>query len=62
MVKEVIYEGREHHYCEDCDLVYKSRDWAEKCEDWCRENASCNVAITNHSIKKTLEDLAEDGK
>ena len=59
MVEKINYQKRDHYYCEDCKLVYESIDWAEKCEDWCRENNSCNVEITSHSIKKTLEDLSE---
>jgi len=58
MVLEVEYKEVDHHYCEDCELVYESRDWAERCEAWCRENDTCNIEITRHSIKKTLEDLS----
>ena len=43
MVEKINYQKRDHYYC----------------EDWCRENNSCNVEITSHSIKKTLEDLSE---
>jgi len=62
MVKEINYQERVYFYCEDCKLVYDSRDWAVKCEDWCRENDSCNIEITGHSIKKTLDGLIENDK
>ena len=58
MVEEIDYRGIEHHYCTDCKLVYESIIWAENCEDWCRENESCNSEIPSHSIKRTLEELS----
>ncbi len=37
--------------CEDCGLAYTDKKWAEKCEAWCREHHSCNLAITSHALK-----------
>ena len=57
MVKEIEYNNQKHFYCEVCKLVYKEKEWAEKCEEWCKHNSTCNLEITKHSIKKTLSDL-----
>lgn len=51
MVKK-IYKDEEYYYCEICKLLYKHKDWAEKCENWCKENKSCNLDITKHAINK----------
>ncbi len=39
--------------CEECDLLYKEEELAQKCEDWCRENKSCNLEITKHAVNKS---------
>ena len=35
--------------CEECHLLYREKRWAEKCQAWCKEHNSCNLAITRHS-------------
>ena len=37
--------------CPECHLKYKEKEWAEKCEAWCREHQSCNLEITAHAEK-----------
>jgi beta-lactamase regulating signal transducer with metallopeptidase domain len=37
--------------CPECGLEYQEKEWAEKCEAWCRKNKSCNLEITKHSIQ-----------
>jgi len=32
-------------------LEYQEKEWAEKCEAWCKEHKSCNLKITKHAIK-----------
>jgi hypothetical protein len=39
--------------CEECDLLYREEELAQKCEDWCRENKSCNLEITRHAVNKS---------
>jgi len=41
--------NQELYQCEECGFHYESREWAEKCESWCREHKSCNIEITNHA-------------
>ncbi len=38
--------------CPECELEYREKEWAKKCDAWCRENKSCNVAITKHAVNK----------
>ena len=37
--------------CDICDMYFKEKEWAEKCEDWCKNYYSCNAEITQHAIK-----------
>ena len=37
--------------CEVCKFKYKEREWAQKCEDWCKEKGSCNMEITAHAVR-----------
>lgn len=49
--------GKELYQCEECGFHYKDdstslitgREWAEKCEVWCREHKSCDLEITAHA-------------
>lgn len=54
MVKE-IKNNKGIYQCEVCGFKYREKQWAEKCEVWCRKNNSCNLEITQHSIKETQE-------
>ncbi len=36
--------------CPECGLVYSEKEWAEKCEAWCKEHKSCNLEIAAHRI------------
>lgn len=36
--------------CPECGLEYKEKEWAEKCEAWCKKHKSCNLEITKHAI------------
>ena len=59
MVKEIEYKNQKHFYCGVCKLVYKEKVWAEKCEGWCKHNSTCNINISKHSSKKTINDLKQ---
>ena len=37
------------YQCDECGLHYISKQWAEKCEKWCKEHHSCNLEITSHA-------------
>ena len=37
--------------CKECNMFYKEKELAEKCEKWCKEHKSCNLEIIKHAIK-----------
>lgn len=51
MVKATKKENQELYQCEECGFQYAEKEWAEKCEAWCRKHQSCNLEITAHAIK-----------
>tara|TARA_Y100000294_G_scaffold173634_1_gene190165 strand:+ start:2800 stop:2958 length:159 start_codon:yes stop_codon:yes gene_type:complete len=51
MVKEIEKEGKKYYICGECEFVYDSKEWAQKCEDCCKEHHSCNIEITKHAVK-----------
>jgi hypothetical protein len=52
MVKETKKSGKVYFICEECGLIYSERGWAEKCQDWCAKNKTCNLEITKHAIRE----------
>ena len=38
--------------CKECGLIYKDKNAAKKCEDWCMKHKSCNLEITKCAINK----------
>jgi hypothetical protein len=32
--------------------MYQDKDWAEKCEAWCRKYKSCNLEIITHAVQE----------
>jgi len=39
-----------YYKCPECGLVYSEKEWAEKCEAWCKEYKSCNLEIAAHRM------------
>lgn len=37
--------------CKECGFQYADREWAGKCEAWCKEHKSCNLNITSHALE-----------
>jgi len=35
--------------CPECHLKYKDKEWAKKCEAWCKKHQSYNTEITAHA-------------
>jgi len=54
MVIEEEIDRVKYHKCEDCHLHYEDRSLAERCEDWCTRNDSCNLEITRNSLEAQL--------
>ena len=57
MVKIVNKNGKELYQCQECSLKYESKEWAEKCEAWCREYQSCNLEIITHAVQENNSGL-----
>lgn len=49
MVKDMLKDEQKLYQCEACGFHYREKEWAEKCEQWCREHNSCNFEITAHA-------------
>jgi len=49
MVKVLIEENKKLYQCEECGFKYTEKEWAEKCEAWCKEHKSCNIDIIKHA-------------
>lgn len=37
--------------CPECGFQYDEKQWAEKCEAWCKAHHTCNIEITSHAVK-----------
>ena len=48
--KIMVSEVNGNYMCDDCKLLYKEKEWADKCEEWCLRTKSCNIEITKHRI------------
>ena len=55
MVKKIDKEGKEYYQCEECKLIYKEEGIAKKCENWCKENKSCNIGIAKFRVLSETE-------
>jgi len=44
--------SKEFYQCPECGFEYKEKEWAEKCEVWCKEHHTCNLEIIKHAIKE----------
>lgn len=51
MVSKINIGKSKFYQCEDCKLPYLDRYYAQKCEEWCKKNKTCNIEITKHSVK-----------
>jgi len=48
MVKILNENSTALYQCEICGYQYEDKEWAEKCEAWCKEHHSCNLEIIAH--------------
>lgn len=45
--------------CPECGLAYREKEWAQKCEAWCRKHKSCNLEIIKHAITNKDNQIEE---
>ncbi len=55
MITTVTQGEKEYYQCGECGFQYVEKEWAEKCEAWCREHQSCNLEITSHGTPPSGE-------
>ena len=58
MPKTITQQDKELYQCEECGFKYAEKEWAEKCEAWCKEHQSCNIEIIAHGTPP--EDTVKD--
>ncbi|MEK6954000.1 MAG: hypothetical protein AABX01_03260 [Candidatus Micrarchaeota archaeon] len=49
----MVTKAGQNFQCEECKLLYPEKEWAEKCEAWCKKYNACSLEITSHSLKQT---------
>lgn len=50
MVKQIKNKRKNYYICESCGFIYKDKETAQKCQDWCKKHNSCNLEITKNAI------------
>jgi len=50
MVKIIAQNNQNYYQCSECGFKYKEKEWAKKCETWCKEHKSCNLEIIKHAV------------
>lgn len=48
MVKTI----KEHYVCEECGFAYKDKNWADKCEKYCKKHKGCSLEITKYAVER----------
>jgi Zn finger protein HypA/HybF involved in hydrogenase expression len=47
--KIMVQEIKGKFQCEECEMLFEEKKWAQKCEEWCKEHKSCNIEIIKHA-------------
>ncbi|MEM3154948.1 MAG: hypothetical protein QW165_05310 [Candidatus Woesearchaeota archaeon] len=37
------------YHCAVCGVAFETKEWAQKCAQWCAKNKSCNLEIMKHA-------------
>jgi hypothetical protein len=56
LVEQITVNGEKIFTCSICGFGYRNHEIAEKCEKWCNETGSCNIAITDKAVYYPSED------
>ncbi len=54
---EEINNNQNLYQCKECGLNYRNKEFANKCEAWCKEYKTCNVEITAQAEENKLNAL-----
>lgn len=52
MVEKEEFHGEESFACEECGFHYRSKEKAEECEDYCKNEGVCDFDITTKSLER----------
>lgn len=58
MTKIISHTNTQYYQCEECHLLYESKEFAEKCQAWCKEHKSCNLDITKYAVTVANEAMS----
>ncbi len=47
----MVKEKDNYYFCEKCGFKYATKNFAEKCEDYCSKHNSCSLEIIKHAIQ-----------
>ncbi len=47
--------------CPECGFQYNDKQWADKCEAWCKAHHTCNIEVTGHAVKSGKKELRKSG-
>ena len=51
-------KNKKGYICPECKLKYLNKEWADKCEAWCKKTNSCNLEITEHALSESKSERA----
>jgi uncharacterized C2H2 Zn-finger protein len=41
--------------CPECGFLYKEKEWADKCQAWCKKHHTCNLEITEQATTESYQ-------
>ena len=47
----MINKPKKYFRCNECKLFYKNKEWAKKCESFCKKYHACNTEIIVYAIR-----------
>jgi methionyl-tRNA synthetase len=51
MVKEITKNNEKYFMCKACNMYYKEKELAKKCEKHCNDKKSCNLDIIKYAVQ-----------
>ena len=45
--------SNELYQCEEYGFKYADKEWAEKCQAWCKKHKSCNLEIIKNAVENS---------
>jgi len=51
MVKELTKNNKTYFMCGACNMYYKTKALAQKCEDFCNKYHACSIELTKNAVQ-----------